>query len=41
MAGKLKTLDDLIGKFYEDNIDEKAKAAKHILELFQDFGNLE
>lgn len=40
MATKLKNLDDFIGKFYEDNLDEKTKAAKYILELFQDFSNL-
>lgn len=31
MATKIKNLDDLTGKFYEDNLDEKIKAAKQIL----------
>lgn len=31
MLNKVQNLDDCIGKFYEDNLDEKTKAAKIIL----------
>lgn len=41
MNTSLKNLDEYIGKFYEDNLDEKAKAAKVILDLFQNFRNLD
>jgi hypothetical protein len=41
MAMKNKSLDDCVSAFYEDNIDEKSKAAKQILEYFQDFSRLE
>ena len=40
-SGKLKDLDEYISKFYEENVDEKTKAAKNILELFQNFNNLD
>lgn len=31
MTAKLKLLDDYVSKFYEDNLEEKVKAAKDIL----------
>ena len=31
MSASLKSLDDYIGKFYDDNLDQKTKAAKAIL----------
>ena len=31
MSARMKDLDDYISKFYEDNTDEKTKAAKNIL----------
>lgn len=31
MSNRTQSLDDWIGKFYEDNLDEKTKAAKQIL----------
>ena len=31
MTAKLKRLDDYVSKFYEDNLEEKVKAAKEIL----------
>lgn len=37
----IKKLDDYIGAFYEDALDPKIKSSKEILELFQDFANLE
>ncbi len=40
-APSVKKLDDYIGAFYEDALDPKIKASKEILELFQDFANLE
>ena len=41
MNAKLNRLDDYVGKFYEDNLEEKLKASKDILELFQNFNNLD
>lgn len=41
MAQRIRELDDCVGKFYEDNLEEKTKAAKKILELFQNFNNLD
>ena len=38
---KINRLDDYIGAFYEDNLDAKIQSSKLILELFQDFNNLE
>lgn len=40
-SANIKRLDDYISSFYEDNIDSKLKASKDVLELFQDFSNLE
>ena len=37
----INRLDDYISSFYEDNIDSKLKASKDILELFQNFANLQ
>ena len=37
----MKDLDTYISKFYEENLEEKTKAAKNILELFQNFNNLD
>jgi hypothetical protein len=34
-------LDDYVSAFYEDNIENKLKASKEVLALFQDFSNLE
>lgn len=34
-------LDDIISSFYEDPLEPKIKASKEVLELFQDFANLE
>jgi hypothetical protein len=41
MKNKVMSLDDCVSAFYEDNIDEKSKAAKKILEFFQDFSRLD
>lgn len=41
MCAKMNRLDDYISKFYEENVEEKLKAAKDILELFQNFNNLD
>jgi hypothetical protein len=41
MPPQIRKLDDYIGAFYEDVLDAKIKASKDILELFQDFSNLE
>lgn len=41
MSKQMKNIDDQIAKFYEDNLEEKTKAARYILELFQDFSNLQ
>lgn len=37
----INKLDDYISAFYEDELDAKLKSSKIILELFQDFANLE
>lgn len=37
----INRLDDYISSFYDDNIENRLKASKEILELFQDFNNLE
>lgn len=37
----IKLLDQYIGSFYEEALDPKIKSSKDILELFQDFANLE
>ena len=37
----INKLDDYISAFYEDELDAKLKSSKHILELFQDFANLQ
>jgi hypothetical protein len=37
----INKLDDYIGAFYEDELEAKLKSSKLILELFQDFANLE
>lgn len=39
-APNIKRLDDYVGVYYEDNIENKLHASKFILELFQDFDNL-
>ena len=37
----INRLDDYVSAFYEDNIENKLKASKEVLALFQDFSNLE
>lgn len=37
----MKNLDDYITSFYDEAIEKKIQSSKMILELFQDFGNLE
>jgi hypothetical protein len=37
----VKKLDDYIMSFYDESLDAKIKSSKNVLELFQDFGNLE
>lgn len=37
----LNQLDEYVGSFYEEALEAKIAASKKILELFQDFGNLE
>lgn len=41
MSAKIKDLEQYVSKFYEENLEEKTKAAKSILELFQNFNNLD
>ena len=41
MTAKLEKLDDYVGRFYDENLDDKVKAARDILELFQNFNNLD
>ena len=37
----IKKLDEYIGSFYEDELETKIRCSKNILQLFQDFSNLE
>ena len=37
----INRLDDYVSAFYEDNIENKLKASKEVLAIFQDFNNLE
>lgn len=37
----IKRLDEYVGAFYEDSLEAKIRSCKEILELFQDFANLE
>ncbi len=36
----INRLDDYVSAFYDDSIDNKLKASKDVLALFQDFSNL-
>ena len=37
----INQLDEYISAFYEDQLEAKLKSSKNILQLFQDFSNLQ
>jgi hypothetical protein len=37
----IKRLEDYLMTFYDESLDSKIQSSKNVLELFQDFANLE